>query len=71
MRDHIIAAYLGSILNPLERVGRVTSTIIEEELLDASGFVLVLHVGFTAEQTDRSKLITHDEGLAITAELAI
>ena len=71
MRDHVVPADLRPILDALEGVLRVASSIVQEELLDPGRLVLVLDVRFAGEQADRAQLIADNEGLAIAAELAV
>ena len=70
VRNHVVATNLRSILDLLKWIRRVSSPVVKEELLHSGGFILVLHI-VTREETDGAKLVSHDEGLAIAAELAI
>ena len=71
MRDHIVPADLRPILDALEGILRVTSSIVKEELLDPGCLVLVLNVCLAGEKADRAELIADNEGFAVAAELAI
>ena len=71
VRDHIVPADLRPILDALEGILRVTSSIVKEELLDPGRLVLVLNVCLAGEKADRAELIADDEGFAIAAELAV
>ena len=71
VRDHVVSADLRPILDTLEGVLRVASSIVQEELLDTGRLVLVLDVRLAGEQTDRTQLIADNEGFTIAAELAV
>ena len=70
VRNHVVATDLRPVFNVFEYVLRIACSIIHEELLDASSFILVLD-WLTRKKTDRSELVTNDKGLAIGAEFSI
>ena len=68
---HIVAANLGSILDSLKGILRISSSVVKEKLLDTGRLVLMFDIRLTGKEADSAQLITDNKGLAITTELAI
>lgn len=70
VRNHVVATYLRPVFDIFEYVLRIACSIIHEELLNSSSFILVLD-WLTRKKADRAELVTYDESFAVCAKLAI